>query len=385
MSKNNWKSVKLYYSGDDYYRDALEAIAQAQLEVLIESYIFNLDGIGLRFVKACEEAQQRGVSVRILVDGIGTYNWLPQLVKSCSEKHIPLRVFHPLPVRLDSYWRISWKSLRRLLTLFQKINKRDHRKIIAIDAKHCFLGSFNISQVHTYEYMEEDAWRDTGVVVEGPEVSKIREAFYEAWKKSKYQSVSHHHFFLKKKRKPYNAGDSLLRLNSKIHWRYMLLKDFKRRLKTCTQKVFITNAYFLPRQAVLRYLRKAAKRGVDVRLCLPAKTDVAPVQWASRSLYYRLIKDGVRIFEYQPRILHAKTMIIDDWATVGSHNLNHRSLNHDLEIEAVLAAEPELHSLEKQFELDLSLSKEILMSDLKQHSLLNRILGRVAYWFKYWL
>jgi len=147
----------------------------------------------------------------------------------------------------------------------------------------------------------------------------------------------------------------------------------------------ITNAYFIPRRSVLRALKKAAQRGVEVALVLPALTDVPIVQWASRSLYYRLLKAKVRIFEYQPSVLHAKTVIIDNWATVGSHNLNHRSMIHDYEVEAVLTDNQSLNELVNQWQIDVKSSQEITLESLGKFPWWTRWISRLAYWFRYWI
>jgi cardiolipin synthase len=233
--------------------------------------------------------------------------------------------------------------------------------------------------------MEEKVWRDTGVRVQGDEVKKILQAFFGAWKKSRFQSVPPPPANFESKRSRQRVAHSLLRLNTSAQWRFLLLQDLKRRLRSTKSRILITNAYFLPRQAVLRHLRKASRRGTYVALCLPGKSDVPPVQWASRSLFYRLMKDGVQIFEYQPSILHAKTMVIDDWATVGSNNLNHRSLHHDLEIEAVIEDSLCVQKLVAQFDDDVRHSRKLTFEDLGKMGLMEKILARLTYWFRYWL
>ena len=120
-------------------------------------------------------------------------------------------------------------------------------------------------------------------------------------------------------------------------------------------------------------------------LCLPEKTDVTIVQLASRSLYERMLRDNIRIFEYRPRVLHAKTIIIDNWASVGSLNLNHRSLKHDLEVEINFTQKAPLFQLAEQWELDIKEAKPITYKEMQNFSLAQRWLARAAYWLRYWL
>jgi len=279
--------------------------------------------------------------------------------------------------------KISWRSLRRILFLLKKANKRNHRKVILIDRHKSFLGSLNISQVHTKEFMGAKAWRDTGIQVTGGPLHHLRRAWLDAWVTARMEKLHLRHRLGRIRVR--QKVDEALRLNSTIYWRYFLLRDLNRRMRLAEKRILITNAYFVPRRSVLRSLIKAAQRGVEVGLCLPEQTDVLPVRWASRSLYSRLLRAGVRIYEYQPQMMHAKTLIIDDWATVGSHNLNHRSLTHDLEVEVVLVQPDRVRELSQQWQRDIQHSSEITLSVLGKMTLWSRSMARLAYWFRYWL
>jgi cardiolipin synthase len=381
--KPNWDQVQLYFSGDEYFCDLLESIDEASKEILLESYIFDMDPVGLRILRALVAAQERGVKIHILVDGVGSFNWLISLRDFCLQHRLPFRIYHPLPFRMSFLRKISWKSLRRILFLLKKANKRNHRKVILIDQKKAFMGSLNISQVHTQEFMETKAWRDAGIQVQGGPIDHLRRACLEAWLTARRDRI-----FLRRnliRLRPRQSADHILRLNSSLPWRYSLLRDLNRRMRTAQHRILITNAYFIPRRSVLRSLIKAAQRGIHVGLCLPAQSDVLPVRWASRSLYNRLLRAGVHIYEYQPRMLHAKTLIIDDWATVGSHNLNHRSLTHDLEVEVVLNKPQWVEPLVQQWDEDIQQSFAITTAELGRMSRLERMMARLAYWFRYWL
>lgn len=386
MSKANWTQVQLYFSGDDYFRDVLLSIENAQSEIWVESYIFDMDPIGIRILNALTQAQIRGVRVHILVDGVGSFNWLVSLRQYCQKHHLSLRIYHPMPFRVQYLLKISWKSLRRILFLLKRMNKRNHRKVFLIDEDHAFLGSLNVSQVHTQEFLGKRAWRDTGLKVSGPPISILKQACQQTWIKSKFAGLSFSISSPRRRAKRLEKrGSQYLRLNSNLRWRYSLLRDLNGRLKAAQKRIFITNAYFLPRRSVLRALMKASKRGIQIALCLPAVSDVLVVQWASRSLYARLLKRGIRIYEYQDRVMHAKTLIIDDWATVGSHNLNHRSLTHDLEVEVVLDQPPLLAALLQQWNKDIQSCHEITVEDLGKMRWYHRVFGRFCYWFRYWL
>lgn len=385
MVKPNWDSIQLYFSGDDYFRDLIEAIQRAEHEIILESYIFDMDPIGLRVLEALKEAQTRGVKVQILVDGVGSFNWSWSLREFCRKNQMHLRIYHPLPLRLDFIRKISWRNLRRLLFLVRKINKRNHRKVILLDRETAFLGSLNISQVHTREFMGDKAWRDTGIQVRGGPLAQLRRCCLEAWVTARVERLLLPSALWRKRNRLRQRVEEVLRLNSTLKWRYALIRDLNRRLRRAEGRILITNAYFLPRLSLMRSLIKAAQRGVYVGLCLPSVSDVPPVRWASRSLYNRLLRAGVHIFEYQHQVLHAKTVVIDDWATVGSHNLNHRSLTHDLEVEVVLNQKEWVDPLVKQWETDIAHSREVTKEEIGKLTWIERVFARLVYWFRYWL
>jgi cardiolipin synthase len=383
-------NIRLLFSGDEYYVHILEEIAKAQTSIQFESYIFELDPIGFNILSALERAVVRGVQVRLLVDGAGCYQFAPRLIKECAQRRISIRVYHPM-FGTNQFWKnLSWRNFRRLRLLWRRVNKRNHRKIIVFDDRVVMMGSFNISQVHSETYMAKNVWRDSGLIATDfstPEdIQNLKTAFFESWKSSKYFSTTNLKSFLRHQWKNPGLLYSRFRLNSRPNWRYRLLRDLNRKIKSAQKRVFITNAYFVPRKSILRNLRKVAKAGTaEVCLLLPEKTDIWFVREASRSLYRRLLLSGVRIFEYKNRILHAKTVIIDDWATVGSHNLNHRSFIHDLEAEAVLTEPVHVEALLQQWKKDLANSAEITLNDLGKWSWYRRVLSRLLYWFRYWI
>ena len=380
-------SLQLYFSGDAYFKAALAAIDQAQDEVFIESYIFDLDPIGLRFLNALSRAKDRGVQVRLLVDGIGSFNWLRDLQIRCQKAQIPLRIYHPLP--LWPRLRFSWRALRRWLLLFRRINQRNHRKVIIIDEKKVFLGSLNITQVHAEEFMGGKAWRDTGVEMDfqtpSSDLQELREAFLVTWRKCQGHRMKVYPRHLLKRLGRLRAPQGRFRLNSRIWWRFFLMKDLLNRIRLAKTRILITNAYFLPRRPVLIALRRAARRGVQVGLCLPEKSDHWFMREVARSLYHRLLKGGVKIYEYKPRVLHAKTIVVDDWAAVGSYNLNHRSLLHDLEVETIVTETPLIEQLVSQWEIDVKESRAVSPREIEGAFFLRRWSSQIIFWFRYWL
>lgn len=157
-----------------------------------------------------------------------------------------------------------------------------------------------------------------------------------------------------------------IRLNYTRHRRRLLYKNLLRRMRLYQQRIWITNAYFVPDNFLLKHLKETAINDVDVRILLPKKTNVLIVEWASATFYNELLKSGIKIYEYTPSMLHAKSLILNDWMLIGSSNLNHRSLLHDLEADVTLFTEPAKKRLEHLFFEDLAHSRQLHLGHWKK-------------------
>ena len=381
--------LKFISKGDEYFSLMLSLIKEARHEILLESYIFNLDLVGEQIFKALLDAHSRGVQVRLLIDGIGSFNWLNALQGRARATKLPLRVYHPVPFQMGLISRLSWKNLRRLLLTFRRLNKRNHRKVILVDQKQALVGSYNVSQVHSEHWNEGQAWKDCAIALaQDRDLVLLRRSFLKAWKRSRSESA-----FDEKSHSPRSTSwgnrgsliSSRFRLNDSWRNRRLLYKDLKKKIRSVKGQIHILNPYFLPRPSLLSLLTKASQRGVQVSLCVPQRSDIRVVQLASRYLYHRLLKNGVRVYEYKPTTLHAKILILDTWATVGSQNLNYRSLVHDLEADVVLtSSDPIWQDLQSFVKVCHQSSEEMSLLQQK-NSWWENILGLVIYQLRYWL
>lgn len=378
-------NIKLHYEGDSFFDALIAAIDQAKEEVLFEVYIYDLDELGERVFQSLVRAKSRGVRVQLLVDGLGSYFSCKALADRCQTQGIDFRVFHPtFAQRLMSL--STWASP---LASFRLLNNRDHRKITLIDGHILFMGSMNVTRVHLRSLSGMFAWRDTGVqYVSERSLYQIKRSFRMTWLRSKglrrlllptLRRVKPDRESFKKMK------TSRFRLNDGFRQRIWLWKDLKRRVRRAERRILVNNAYFLPKASLLRNLRTAARRGAFVGICIPFKTDVWIVREAGRVMLRKLLLDGVRVYEYQPSMMHAKTMVIDDWATVGSYNLNHRSLFHDLEVDFVLREKEQIDDLVKQWDKDIGNSHLITLAELDQDTWARRLLGRLLYLLRYWM
>jgi cardiolipin synthase len=381
-----WTHTELFHSGDAYYTSLLSRIRRARKSITLETYIFAVDRLTQILLEELGQARQRGCQVQLLIDGFGSYYWLPDLEKICREKDLEWRVYHPLPRGFSWFRRYLLLNLFSLKAwrLFKNLNKRNHRKITIIDETTAYLGSLNFTQFHSENIMGRQAWRDTGVCVEGPPVTMLVAAFARSWRRARKRTLSRAWFRYRRDR-GYDPRHSLVRLNSTPRMRYRVYRDLIRRIREARSHIYVTTAYFLPKRSLLRALKNAAARGVHVELIVPGITDVPLVRWAAFSIARTLLKSHIFIYEYQNRVLHAKYMIIDDYCSVGSLNLNHRSLLHDLEVEVVLTAPADRENMLRQWEIDKAHSKSLTEQSLRNTSFWRHWLSRIAFKLRYLL
>lgn len=382
-----WNEERLYVDGDSYFNALIEAIRAASVSVFLESYIFENDMLGRRIIDLLLDARRRGVDVRVLIDGVGSANFIGRSLSALLSEGLNIRVHHPLPWQIIPRFALSKRmGLRGVLSFFSYLNSRNHRKMTLIDNTIAFVGSLNVSEVHLEEVLGEQAWHDFGVRVEGGDIDILRLVFEKTWNKS-WQSAPPRIL-----RPTYVSGmssripdsESIIRNDGRLA-RHRALSRRLRSIRSAHTRVWISNAYFVPSGQLLRALMAAAKQGTDVRILLPRISDVHFMPWVARVFYESLIKYGVQVYEYSPRVLHAKAMLVDNSAWIGSTNLNHRSLLHDTELDIVVSDSTVIRSLEDAFLKDFSLSLEIDSLSLRGESVFQRLLVQLLLYFRHLL
>jgi cardiolipin synthase len=374
-----WTEEAIYHEGDRFFSDLAHALAAARASVDLETYIFDRDELGQQVLHELAAASRRGVRVRLLLDGFGCANWTYQDQEELEHAKIDVKFYHPLPWQNSNYSFWRFLTPRRTMLGLSKLNRRNHRKTCVIDGELAFLGGMNVSARHLTRSAGAQAWRDTSVRVRGEALHQLTRAFDHAWihaRSASLRGVNDPRFLIRSK---------LLRLNLNRKMRAALYEDLIHHMLHARKRIWITNPYFIPERALIRALRFAGWAGIDVRVLVPKRGDVWGLKWAIKAFYYILLTAKVRIYEYSPSVLHAKVMMIDDWAMVGSSNLNHRSLLHDLEVDVILVRPESLRSLEAQFLRDLSQSVEIDAHSWSQRPWIARALERLALLFRRWL
>ncbi len=303
----NWKWL---LCGDEAFPAMLSAIDAARESVRLETYIFSGDELGQRFRDALLRARQRGVSVRVLVDGVGSNELPDDFWSSLKADGGEARVFNPIALK--------------------RFGIRNHRKLLVCDAHVAFIGGFNISHEYEGDGVKQ-GWRDLGLQLEGCMIGELSASFDEMFALADFRHKRLVRLWRAKHKKIVIAANEHLLLGGPGRgWnpiRRALNKDLAQ-----ARRVQMIQAYFLPTWRIRRALSRTARKGGEVQLVLAGKSDVALSQLAGRSLYRRLLKSGAQVSEYQPQILHAKLLVIDDAVYVGSANLDPRSLSINYEL-----------------------------------------------------
>lgn len=350
---------QLFTEGDILYEAMIRAIGQAEVEVAMESYIFAEDEIGWRFAEALAAQARAGVRVRLHLDAAGSLFWAScRLDRFLRGSGVDLRWFH----------RWHWSQPLRY-------NQRNHRKLLTVDGQRAFLGGFNIHRENSKALYGERRWRDTHVAMTGPLVQQARNAFEALWEGRPWQSDL-----------ATEPPSAVVLPNKSTECEHRLHCIFASMFGSARRHIEMTTPYLVPDEWTLRALEHAAQRGVAVRILVPVKGDIAPVRWIAQRIHARLLRKGVRVFGYRPRLLHAKTLTIDgDWISVGTANMDYRSLfvNHELNL---CARAPSLAAaLETQFEADLVDAKEIDASSAPRQPITDRLLAPLAWTARRWL
>ena len=365
---------QLYFSPEEYFGGLIGDIDNAHHEVILETYIFKLDKIGNQVLDALLRAIARGIKLKLLIDGVGSQRDSSLIAEQLISTNSEVRVFHPLPWDFSVYRRAlkSGRWYSKILYLIASINHRDHRKLCLIDNRIAWLGSYNITADHSNpaSVSLEEYWHDTGLRVTGSVVQSLTTNFNQVWHR-KAGSIA-------ERSRHYMAREEISRRRQP---KLQLLSV----LELAQQRIWITNAYFNPSNQVLRMLKRKARQGVSVQVIVPQRSDVIFFPLLSRSFYSDLIQADIRVFEYGSRVLHSKTMLIDDQLLVGSTNLNYRSLFHDLELDILLDDTACVEQMQQRFCEDVSASVEITLLNWQQHPLLLKLLSWLSRFLRYWL
>ena len=317
--------VELLVDGGRKYPRLLADIAAAEHEIHAEYYIYEPDDSGRALRDALLAAARRGVKVRLLLDAVGSKKTSRRFFRDLLAAGGELAWFHPMRFgRVLRFWRRPW------------LNLRNHRKIVVIDGRIAYTGGINVTDAQD-ERLRTDAYRDLHLRMEGNVVRELQQVFVEDWiyatddRRLIGQLVQH---------LPPKADGTIpvqmITSGPDSHWE-AIHRAHVSAIHAASRRVWMTTPYFVPGEAAMMALTSAALGGVDVRLLVPRMSDSRLVTYAARSYYDALLAAGVKVYEYGPRLLHSKTLLVDDdIAMIGSANFDHRSFRLNFEVQALI-------------------------------------------------
>ncbi len=374
-----WSSgnvVRILSDGAEALPAMLEAIDSAKKQVSLEMYWFASDRTGTSFADALGRKAESGVEVNLLYDGVGSFESDEAMFDELRGRGVRVVEFHPVsPWRTRFKW--SWVTW----------NRRNHRKLLVVDGKTGITGGLNLCDQSAPVEAGGQGWRDAMVEIAGPVAHQLGHLFERTWRRAGGAPLRDPPVPA-----PAPEGTKGRVRGARIVWsgwsgrRRTIRANYLWRISTARKSIHLTNPYFVPDRTVVRELRCAARRGVDVRILVPAASDVPLVRYASRAGYARLLKEGVHVHEYAAAVLHAKTAVIDgDWSTVGSYNLDYRSWKLNLELNAVIADADLGARMEERFAADLTRAPEVDLRAFRMRPLSERLVERVAHAMRRWL
>jgi len=357
--------LHLLEDGREAYPAMLEAISKARHSVLLETYILRDDRTGRKFQEALIERARAGVPVRLIFDAIGSLYLPNSFIQHLRNAGVQILEYHPV-----APWRPRWAW-----------GRRNHRKILVVDGKTAFTGGLNIADEYSPREDGGAGWRDFHVRVEGPAAYELERLFRAVWFKHTRR------WFTTSGDPRSRVGHSLVNVaaNQDLIHRHRIRKDLIRAIEQARRSIRIAIAYFIPDRGIRRALYQAAERDVKVDILVPEVSDVPAVRHASRYLYEKHLRKGLRLYAWPEGVLHAKAVVVDRiWSSVGSYNITHRSLMHNLEVNVHVLGRDFAVELDDAIAKDIAQSREICLDPWLDRPYRERVLERLFWLLRYW-
>jgi cardiolipin synthase len=350
--------VRLLFGGAEFYGELIRCINEAKDHVHIEFFIFRKDARGKQLLDALVAAAQRGVEVRLLLDGVGCLG-------------TPARFFRPLTAAGGKF---AWFRTSRFLRLRWAFNLRNHRKLQVIDGHIAFVGGMNVGSEYAGEDPKVGPWQDIAVSLEGAAASKLQAVFADDWYFATREKLLASRYYLR----PLVGAKYLVQPmpdgpdspDDPIQMSIVAM------LGAVRDRAWLTAGYFVPQEPLLTALSVAAERGVDVRLLISEKTDHPYLVQVGRSFYEELLRHGVKIYEFDAAFSHAKCALLDDeWFMVGSANFDVRSMRLNFELNVLIRHREAASRLERALHGDFSAgSKQIILDEFARRPFRQRLM-----------
>lgn len=358
-------SVDMLLNGDEVFPAIAEALQEAKHYIHLEYFSIANDKTGEKLLEILQQKAAEGVSVRVIYDSVGSWRLGRRFVKKLREQGIDAQPFLP----------VSFPMVRR------DLNFRNHRKIIVVDGKVAFTGGLNIGDTYRGLNPKMGFWRDTHIRIHGEAVASLHEVFLNDWFFCTGHSLPETETYLNGSALPETTMPIQVAASGPdSDWR-AILQGYFYFITAARKRVWITTPYLVPDDSLKTALTTAALSGVDVRIIIPSRPDHKVVFWATRSNIDDLLRAGVRIFTYGNGFIHSKLMMVDGkWVSVGTTNLDNRSLDINFEVQVFIYNRMKTKEFEKQFLEDLKVCTELDLRSRSERPLHERVresLGRL--------
>lgn len=354
--------LEIFRNGDEIFPPMLQAIREAKHTVNLLTYVYWTGPIAHQVADALSEQARAGIKCNVLLDAFGCNKISKSLIQGMREAGVRVEWFRPLA-----------------LFDVNRLDNRTHRKVLVVDGKIGFTGGVGIARQWMGHAQDPQHWRDTHIRVEGPAVLALQGAFGDNWFEATGETLAGDEY-LPALTAVEGGIQAQVTRSSASKYDTNMEALFQLAIAAATKTLWITMAYFVPTRAFTQNLTTLAKKGVDVRILVAGhRSNHKVVLWAGRVSYDELLKAGIRIFEFEPTMLHAKTMIVDGiWGTVGSTNFDNRSFSLNDEINVSFQNRELVSVLENHFLDDQARAKEILLKDWDKRGPLERTLDRTS-------
>jgi cardiolipin synthase len=359
----------IFFNSKKLVDQVIKDIDESRSSIDIEMYIWDPDEVGRIFEEALFRAVDRGVKVRVIVDRIGSFAWIGGRMAEIVQRGVEVRIFRPL-LGFKVIWQFYPKSFS---ALWNAVNRRNHRKTFIIDKKIFYVGSLNIMQPALQ-------WKEITTRESDPTTTELLSYIFNCtwdWLKDDghwFKKYDLKNLILKAER-----SDRVTTTQSRV-LRIQYRNDFIQKINNAKKRIWLITPYFNPPGFLLKALVAAAKRKVDVRLLVPEHTIPVWFKYLARLYYSHLLKKGIRVYEYSPAMLHAKTTLFDTTGIIGTGNLNYRSFYLDLELNLTITDPEDVVLLHEEFLKDMAKSKEIKMPN--EVKIWERVFGSLLTIFK---
>ncbi|MDA3879067.1 MAG: cardiolipin synthase [Prolixibacteraceae bacterium] len=355
------KKVKILNNGSETFAQLKLALSKARHHIHLEFYIFRFDNIGNELFEILKEKSQQGVEVRIIYDSVGSYKIPRKKKKEAKKQGIYLRSFQKVIFPL----------------LSSKVNYRNHRKIAIIDGKTGFTGGINIADRYNEKSNSDHYWRDTFVQIEGNAVNALQAIFLNDWFYVSKENIYNEIYFHEEKEGKNNLTQ-IISSGPDSNW-HAISQFYFSAITSSKNHVYIASPYFIPNDEITFALKAAALRGIDVRILIPKYSDTFISRWSTESYITEMLKAGIKIYHYTKGFLHSKIVISDGvLCSIGSANLDYRSLETNFEVNAVFYDEKITGAITMQYLNDLKHSKKLKINEWKNRPTHKKIASSFA-------